>query len=878
VKRLVVTLALALLVAPAPRPLHAQERGAVTLGMPSRGAEALGEALARLPVSARVLLVGAHPDDEDNRLVAWMSRGQKLDVAYLSLTRGDGGQNAIGNELGEALGALRTEELLAARRVDRSGQYFTRAYDYGFSKSADEAFRHWPRDTLLGDVIRVVRDFRPHVIIAVFTGTPRDGHGQHQASGILAREAYELAGDTVRFPRAAFGVSWTPLKFYRNSTYQGHEGATFRYDAGAYDALLGRTYAEIAAVSRAEHRSQAQGSLRPRVPVPGSLKREATRVNAAQDAATERSFLDGIDVKVTRLARGARDAAVRRRLDTLAVTLEALRDADLRRPEAMLPALARAGRLADDVLRAVAPDGGREVARRVADADLATSLQRLQRALGEVATIAGGVWVEATAPREEWVAGRPLPVRLSVLNRGPVPVEVTGHDVGDDDASSFAFGSHALGTVAVDSAWARIDTITTNAVTEPAWLRAPRRGDLYAALTPGLAESPVAAWAEVYLRIPAGTGAVFPVRTPVVYRYAHQVTGEVRRPLAAVPAVSLTLAETDGIARANAAIEREVTVTVRSADTVPRDVRVALALPAGLRADSASRTVTLGGYGAVRTLRFTVRGRLAPGAHAIRATATSGGETFTRGYTLVDHEHIRPQRLYRDAVLRLTAADVALPPGANVAYVPGVGDNSVAALRQLGLPVTVIEPDQVASTSLSRFTAIVVGPRAYDASEALVRQNGALLDWVRRGGTLVVQYGQYEMQRPGMMPYAITFPPRGPGRGPQRVTDEEAEVRILDSTAQVLRWPNRITAADFAGWVQDRTLYMPATHAAEYAAPLSTNDAGEEPNDGALLVARYGRGTYVYTTLAFFRQLPAGVPGAARLFMNLIAAGGEQRD
>ena len=239
----------------------------------------------------------------------------------------------------------------------------------------------------------------------------------------------------------------------------------------------------------------------------------------------------------------------------------------------------------------------------------------------------------------------------------------------------------------------------------------------------------------------------------------------------------------------------------------------------------------------------------------------------------MDYEHIRPQRLYRDAVLRLTAADVALPPDANVAYVPGVGDNSVAALRQLGLPVTVIEPDQVASTDLSRFTAVVVGPRAYDASEALVRQNGALLDWVRRGGTLVVQYGQYEMQRPGMMPYPISFPPRGPGRGPQRVTDESAAVRITDPAARVLAWPNRITPADFAGWVQDRSLYMPATHAPEYAAPLSMSDPGEPPSDGALLVARYGRGTYVYTTLALFRQLPAGVPGAMRLFVNLLAAG-----
>jgi LmbE family N-acetylglucosaminyl deacetylase len=280
-------LALALLAA---APLPAQAPG------PARGAAALGELVDGLGVSARVLVVAAHPDDEDTRLIAYLARGRHAEVAYLSLTRGDGGQNLIGNELGEALGAVRTEELLAARRVDGAQQYFTRAYDFGFSKSADETFRHWPRDTVLGDVVRVVRSFRPHVIVAVFSGTPRDGHGHHQASGILAREAYAAADDTARFPARRFGAAWATAKLYHGRTYWQHEGATLRYNAGEYSPLLGQSYAEIAAVSRSQHKSQGFGALQTKGAIVGSVAREATRVNAATPAAQERSIFDGVDV------------------------------------------------------------------------------------------------------------------------------------------------------------------------------------------------------------------------------------------------------------------------------------------------------------------------------------------------------------------------------------------------------------------------------------------------------------------------------------------------------------------------------------------------------------------------------------------------------
>jgi len=295
-------------------------------------------------------------------------------------------------------------------------------------------------------------------------------------------------------------------------------------------------------------------------------------------------------------------------------------------------------------------------------------------------------------------------------------------------------------------------------------------------------------------------------------------------------------------------------------------------LPAGLRADSATRTVALPEYGSVRSATFVVRGELPPGRHTIAVAAEANGKRFTNGYTAIEYDHIRPQRLYRDAAVAIEAVDLKVPADAVIAYIQGVGDNSAAMLQQLGLRVTVLNAADIPRTDLARYNAIVVGTRAYESNEALVANNAALLDYVRRGGTMVVQYGQTEMPNPGIMPFPITL-----SRPADRVTDEQSQVRILDPKARVLAFPNAIDSADFRGWLQDRSLYMPRTHAPEYASVVSTNDPGEPPNDGGILVAKYGEGTYVYTTLAFFRQLPNGVPGAARLFVNLLAAKAPER-
>src|SRR5688572_10311637 len=362
-----------------------------------RGAAALGSALQGLGVNTRVLMIGAHPDDEDTQVIAWLSRGRHVETAYLSLTRGDGGQNVIGNELGEGLGVIRTEELLTARRIDGGKQFFTRAYDYGFSKNAEEAFRQWPHDSLLADVMTVVRAFKPHVIISVFTGTPRDGHGQHQAAGILAREAYDLSADTVRFPRAATAGhgAWTVSKFYRGATNAARRAdATMTLNVGEYDPVLGRSYAEIAAISRSQHRSQAFGSLQPLGVRFDALQREDSRVPAPTDPKTEKSLFEGMDTTWARFRDEVSGADARAALDSLPAAFNAARTGfDPFQPERSIPQLARIKALLN---RVCPPGDGSPCARtrgnsaEITDAGYSVSLA-LGRLSNAIALAAGVV-------------------------------------------------------------------------------------------------------------------------------------------------------------------------------------------------------------------------------------------------------------------------------------------------------------------------------------------------------------------------------------------------------------------------------------------------------------------------------------------------------
>jgi LmbE family N-acetylglucosaminyl deacetylase len=834
------------------------------------GAAALGELVRGLGVNTRVLVIAAHPDDEDTQLITWLARGRQVETAYLSLTRGDGGQNLIGNELGEALGAIRTEELLAARRIDGAHQYFTRAYDFGFSKSAEETYTHWPKDSILRDVVSVVRDFRPHVIVAVFGGTPRDGHGHHQVSGLLAREAFDLAGDSVRMPSSVTHgrQPWTPLKFYRSSRFGGE--STYRFDVGEYSPLRGESYAELAARSRSQHKSQAFGSLRRKGAIMDGVRLESSRVSKAAAGVMESSLFDGIDTTWARVSGEAKRS--RATIDSIpAAIVAAQRGYDPFAPGRMLESLGRVRHLA-----AAAHDAG--------DRDAEASLAELERRANSAIVLASGVGIEAVADHETWAVEEPVRATVNVYNRGAQAMDVSAEPLASNTRISKLSQVGPLGSAQFT------DTTRVASLSQPWWLAQPRQGDIFG--------TPIIATPEDDLHGPAGevSGEVgkaqFHVLQPLVFRFADPVKGQIERPIAIVPAVSVTVDQQIQYVPANRPFERVVRVQLRSASNHARSVRVSLRLPAGLAADSTALTVGLpdyagnfGGEGEpqgipggravagsspIRAVAFHVRGRLAPGRHTITAIAESEGQRYTTGYTLIDYDHIRPQRLFHDAALVLSAVDIVVPSGLNVAYIPGVGDNVAPMLQQLGIPLTIIEPDKLASADLSRFTTVVVGTRAYESSPALVAANPKLFEFARNGRTLVVQYGQFEMANPGMMPYPVTIVRPG-----DRVTEENAAVRVIDPSSPILNSPNRITPADWDGWVQERSLYMPRTHDERYRPMLSMNDTGEPANDGAILVAALGKGTYVYTTLALFRQLPAGVPGGARLFVNLLSA--EQR-
>ena len=632
------------------------------------------------PERMRVLWIGAHPDDEDTNLIAWLARGRRVETAYLSLTRGDGGQNLIGNELGEALGVIRTEELLAARRIDGAHQYFARGYDFGFSKTADETRKHWPQDSLLNDVMTVMRAFKPHIVITTFSGTPRDGHGQHQISAIVARQAYDQAADTVRFPVKKFGAPWTPLKFYRLARFSPQD-RTISIDVGEYDPYLGLSYQEIAADSRSQHKSQGEGTLRRKGVVWDYLTREDSRV-PAPPAKEEKSIFAGLDT--TRLL---------------------VQDGRVTPPE-LPPAIA----------------------------------------------------LEAVADRQSLALGDTAKVTMTLYNRGRVPVHVESGDL-------------IFPAIAPDSSYRWTQPFVGGQITQPWWLAEPRNGDLFAPRITAISEDERERrnWAHVTVQTgPQGT--LLDVAAPIVYHYVDRVRGDVQRPLIVAPGISVALDQATTMIRANVPSNQLIKATLRSALRDSASVTVSLSLPRGLTADSLARTVLMA-PGSTRTLAFRVKGTLPRGTYSIEAVGSAKGKSYQSGYIPIEYPHINPQRIYRPSTLTINAVDVVLPAKLNVAYIPGVGDNVAPILQQLGVPLTIVDPEDVPQTNLTRFTAIVVGPRAYQSSQNLQDNNDYLLSYVRNGGRLVVQYGQAEMMRPGIMPYPIQL--KQPA---ERVTDENAPV------------------------------------------------------------------------------------------------------
>ncbi len=872
--------ALAVTAVLAPRPARGQERGAAALDQLLRG----------VTVSGRVLMVAAHPDDEDTNLLAQLERGHQVHAAYLSLTRGDGGQNLIGAELGEALGAIRTEELLAARRVDGAQQFFSRAYDFGFSKNADETFTQWNREALTGDVVRVIRAFRPQVIVAVWSGTPTDGHGHHQASGILARDGFDAAMDTVRFPVATHGRPWQPLKFYRGA-WARNRPFTLAMEVGAYDAVLGRSPAEIAGESRSQHRSQGFGVLQRRGAVQTRLTREVTRVNESTPAEQEKSLFDGVDTSFARLTRIAEGRAAA--MSGIAALVDSVqRVLDLRRPSEVAPALARVVAMAEGARANVKRCGivpntsypsivGPPAICGLEDVEIETAVDRLLDRAKRAMLQASGVLIEATANSEIVAFGEPLMVKVSVYNRGTQVVRLHGIEMSGTRPRDL--------TAPIELAAGR-DTVLEYPVLalvdhRPYWVGTREKAMFRDAVSPadGIArvssgvtveQVPRVSVADDVRRLSAVSARVeiAGVTTEVdagtiVYRFADPVLGEQNRPAAGVPPITIALDRTLEYVRADVPLDRRIRITVRSYQTLPRTLRFRTLIPAGVRGRGLPDSLVLA-PGATQELYLTLTGRLAAGKHDFGVGVESEGTVFVEGFTTIEYPHIRPLRLYRQSSAYLLAVPVNVPRGLRVAYILGVSDAISPVLTQLQIPTTVLTADQLPFVNLADYSTVVIGPRAYETSADLRAANPRLFEWVRGGGTLVVQYGQFEMQLPGMMPQPIAF-----SRPAARVTMENAEVRVLDATSRLLRWPNRIGATDWAEWVQERALYMPSVIDPAYRTPLALNDPDEPEQRGAILELPMGKGRYIYTSLSLFRQIPGGVPGGSRLLVNLMSAG-----
>jgi LmbE family N-acetylglucosaminyl deacetylase len=799
------------------------------------GAERLDLLLQRLGESRRVLVIAAHPDDEDTGLLVLLSRGYGATSAYLSLSRGEGGQNLIGSELGVSLGLLRTEELLAARRMDGASQFFTRAYDFGFTRSLPETERFWLPDSILKDVVRVVRRFRPHVIVTVFSGTPRDGHGQHQMAGVMARRAFEAAADPRVFPELASdeGLSpWQPLKLYTSARFSP-EAATLALPEGRLDPRTGRSFSQIAMDARSQHRSQDFGMLQRLGPSDARLTLERPVTPEVADT----DIFSGVPPDSSWLRRLA---------DSLraVVTPEGLE-------RAVAPLAAAVRRAASD--RLVSPE--------------------MRQLLAEALAVAAGVVVDARAASSSLVPGEAVGLEAEVFNAGAdsvrwIRAEVTPAVEGWPESLPL---DGSPGTVPPGVALTRRANAVPPATarpTRPYFLERPLQGALYdwsgaAPAVRGLPMQPPPLTARFQLTV---AGAPVELQREVTQRIQDQAFGEIRVPVRVVPKIEVQLEPDTLVWPAGGGTERTFIITLRhnGADTTAGNVSLTLngwpAPPAqAFRLDRRGETQ-----------RFTFVVRRPAGVDLADATMravarTAAGEVFDGASEVVAYPHIWPTAWLRPATSRIRVAPIALPAGRRIGYVRGASDKVPEALARAGLPVELLGADALARGDLSRYDAIVIGSRAYETDTALVANNDRLLDYVRAGGRVLVQYQQYPYVRGGYAPFPLQI-----ATPHDRVTDETAPVTLLEPGSRVFREPNAITNADWDGWPQERGLYFPRTWDPAYTPLLEMHDPDMPPLRGALLVAPYGRGTYIYTGLSFFRALPAGVPGAFRLFFNLL--------
>jgi LmbE family N-acetylglucosaminyl deacetylase len=799
---------------------------------PPMNAAEIQLALQKLNVLGRVLYVAAHPDDENTNLMALWSNGSLYDTAYLSVTRGDGGQNLIGPELGERLGFIRTHELLAARKIDHAHQFFTRAVDFGFSKSASETLKIWDREKILADVVWTIRKWKPDVIVTRFSPEDDKTHGHHTSSAILAREAFTAAADPKRFPeQLAFVEVWKPTRlvwntspfFFQNRNIPFDPAGLATLEAGGFNPLLGKAFTEIAAAALSMHKSQGVGSP----PRRGARKEYFKLLEGAP--MTDKLF-DGVDTSWKRVPKSE---AIAEKVKQLQATFSA---AD---PSASVPKLLE--------LR-------KELARDEKNDWFATKIGEVDKLIAACLAL----HIESSTANAVVSPGQALPIKFEAINRSNVPVQLL-------EVRTPASGERLrLDVPLPEDQFITKDFSPTLpkdiASTQPYWLRKPPALGTYVVDDQkliGLPENPPPFPLEVTMRV-GDQDLRYLVDTK--YRTVDRVIGEVHENLVIAPPVFANLENSVFVFGDDKAKTLQVRVI---ASTGPVKGQLRLEAPKGWRIEPSSIAVDLPAAENESFSTFTIHPPVSAGEGTLRAIVNTAGRDYSFARERISYQHIGTHTLMPPAEAKIVRADIKTK-GHLIGYIPGAGDDIPQSLQQIGYEVKALDGPEITAQNLKRFDAVVLGIRAYNTQDRIGAWQDELLEYVKAGGVVVAQYNTTDLKTKQIGPFPLEI-------SRDRVTDENAEVRIIAPDHPVLNTPNKITAEDFKGWVQERGLYFPNKWDSNWTALLSCNDPGEKPLDGGLLVAKSGQGFFIYTVYDWFRELPAGVPGAYRLFANMVS-------
>src|SRR6476619_7022853 len=792
-------------------------------------------ALQKLNVLGRVLYIAAHPDDENTNLMAFWANGSLYDAAYLSVTRGDGGQNIVGRELGERLGVIRTEELLDARRIDHARQFFTRAIDFGFSKTADETLRIWGHDKILADIVWVIRNFQPDVIVTRFSPEDQKTHGHHTASAILAQEAFSAAADPNRFreqltfvkPWQATRLVWnTSPFFFTNRNLPFDPTGLTAMEAGGYNPLLGKAYTEIAAASISMHKSQGVGG-----PPRRGARKEYFKPLEGQPMTN--SLFEGVDTTWSRVANSESVAAQIHQI------ISKFNPAD---PAASVPELL-------------------ELRQTMSGIQDDSWIAEKKAQLDKIIAACLGLHVEASTATETFTPGQTAAIKLEAINRSSIPVTLQEVRFPHSDESN-----------KIDAALPSNDLITKDLscripndapYSQPYWLRKPTSLGTFAVDDQkliGLPENPPALPVEIVLQV---NGQELRYIVDTKYRTADAVAGELPRSLVIAPPAFVNVLDSVFVFPTNQ--PKPVSVRVTAATGAVKG-ELKLVAPQGWEVSPASIPVNLKAANGEMVATLSVKPPDQNSEGTLRAIVSIDGRDYSLERVRISYPHIGVQTLMPPAQAKLVRADIR-KKGERIGYIPGAGDDVPESLRQIGYSVKVLSESEITARNLAQFSAVVLGIRAYNTQDRISNWLPELFDYVKEGGVAIAQYNTLaDLKTNQLGPYPLEI-------SRDRVTDENAPVRVLAPNNPLMNLPNKITPKDFDGWVQERGLYFPNKWDPAWTPILSCNDPKEKPLDGGLLVAKSGKGFFVYTSYSWFRQLPAGVPGAYRLFANMLSLG-----